>query len=85
MTLDGKILRGLFEHERLKPTIIRTSQGNVYKVTAIKTSRKWMHDGITINNLQRQVYLLINRNSIKTFIKVLRKISFKFEYACISL
>ena len=29
MTLDGKILRGLSEHKRLKPTIIRTSQGNV--------------------------------------------------------
>ena len=29
MTLDGKILRGLFEHKRLKPAIIRTSQGNV--------------------------------------------------------
>ena len=28
-TLDGKILRGLFEHERLKPANIRTSQGNV--------------------------------------------------------
>ena len=27
MTLDGKILRGLFEHERLKPANIRTSQG----------------------------------------------------------
>ena len=27
MTLDGKILRGLFEHRRLKPAIIRTSQG----------------------------------------------------------
>ena len=29
MTLDEKILRGIFEHERLKPTIIRTNQGNV--------------------------------------------------------
>ena len=29
MTLDGKILRGLFKHKRLKPAIIRTSQGNV--------------------------------------------------------
>ena len=29
MTLDGKILRGLFEHERLKPANIRTSQGNI--------------------------------------------------------
>ena len=23
MTLDGRILKGIFEHERLKPTIIR--------------------------------------------------------------
>ena len=29
MTLDGGILLGLFEHERLKPTVIRTSEGNV--------------------------------------------------------
>ena len=29
MTLDGKILRGLFEHKRLKSTNLRTSQGNV--------------------------------------------------------
>ena len=29
MTLDGKILRGLFKHERLKPAILRTSNGNV--------------------------------------------------------
>ena len=27
-TLDSKILRGLFEHGRLKLAIIRTSQGN---------------------------------------------------------
>ena len=29
MTLDGKILQGLFEHERLKPAMIRTSEGNI--------------------------------------------------------
>ena len=29
MTLDGNILRGIFEHERLKPTVIRTNQVNV--------------------------------------------------------
>ena len=29
MTLDGKILQGLFEHERLKPAILRTSKGNI--------------------------------------------------------
>ena len=29
MTLDGRILRGLFEHERLKPVNIIMGQGNV--------------------------------------------------------
>ena len=29
MTLDSKILRGLFEHERLKPAMLRTSEGYV--------------------------------------------------------
>ena len=29
MTLDGRILRGLFKHERLKSANIRMSQGNV--------------------------------------------------------
>ena len=29
MTVDGRILRGLFEHERLNPANIRTSQRNV--------------------------------------------------------
>ena len=29
MTLDGKILRGLFEFERLKPARLRTCHGNV--------------------------------------------------------
>ena len=36
MTLDGKIFKGLFEHERLKPVIIRTSQGNVCNVLQLK-------------------------------------------------
>ena len=35
MTLDGKILRGLFEHERLKPAILRTSQGNVHNLAEL--------------------------------------------------
>ena len=29
MILDGKILKGLFQHERLKPMNTRMSQGNV--------------------------------------------------------
>ena len=36
MTLDGKILRGLFECERLKPANIRTSQGNIHNLAQLK-------------------------------------------------
>ena len=36
MTLDGVMLRGIFEHERLKPTIIRTNQGNDQNLTELK-------------------------------------------------
>ena len=36
MTLDGKILRGLFEHERLKPAAIRTSHGNINSLVQLK-------------------------------------------------
>ena len=36
MTPDGKILRGLFEHERLKPAVIRTSQGNVQNLAKLR-------------------------------------------------
>ena len=36
MTLDGKILRGLFKHERLKPANRRTNQGNVQNLVQLK-------------------------------------------------
>ena len=36
MMLDGKLLRGLFEHERIKPAIIRTSDGNVTNLAHLK-------------------------------------------------
>ena len=36
MTLDGKILQGLFEHKRLKPAMIRTSEGNVNNLAKLK-------------------------------------------------
>ena len=36
MTLDGKILRGLFEHKRLKPAILRTSQGNIQNLAELR-------------------------------------------------
>ena len=36
VTLDGKILHGLFEHERLKPAILRTRKGNVSNLVKLK-------------------------------------------------
>ena len=36
MTLDGVMLRGIFEHERLKPAFIRTNRGNIQKLTELK-------------------------------------------------
>ena len=36
MTLDGKLLHGLFEHERIKPAIVRTSGGNVSNLAHLK-------------------------------------------------
>ena len=36
MTLDGVMLRGIFEHKRLKPTVIRTNRGNIQKLAELK-------------------------------------------------
>ena len=36
MTLDEVMLRGIFEHERLKPIVIRTSQGNIQNLAQLK-------------------------------------------------
>ena len=36
MTLDGKILRGLFEFERIKPAIFRTSHSNINTLVQLK-------------------------------------------------
>ena len=36
MTLDDRILRGLFENERLKPANIRMSQGNVQNLLQLR-------------------------------------------------
>ena len=36
MTLNGKLLQGLFEHERIKPAVIRTSEGNITNLAHLK-------------------------------------------------
>ena len=46
MTLDSKILRGLFEHEKLKPTIIRRVKGNVQNLAQL---RQIMNTNLILN------------------------------------
>ena len=36
MMLDQKLLQRLFEHERIKPAVIRTSEGNVTNLAHLK-------------------------------------------------
>ena len=45
-TLDGKLSLGLFEHERLKPAIKRTHQGNVITLPQLK---EVLHVGFKVN------------------------------------
>ena len=45
MSLDGKILRGLFEPERLKPAMIRTSEGNITNLAKLK---QMINEGIML-------------------------------------
>ena len=44
MTLDGNLLQGLFEHERLKPMVIKTDKGSVTNLVSLK---KVMNLGLT--------------------------------------
>ena len=36
MTLDGKLWLGLFEHERIQPAVIRTSESNITNLVHLK-------------------------------------------------
>ena len=47
ITLDGKLLRGLFKHESLKPAVIRTNQGNVTNLSKLK---QVMSSGLLLPN-----------------------------------
>ena len=38
MILNGIILKGIFEHKRLKPTVIRINHGNVQNLAELKTN-----------------------------------------------
>ena len=52
MTIDGHLMRGLFEHGRLKPAVIRTDKGNVNTISALKkvmNLEKKTHNKLTEN------------------------------------
>ena len=36
MTMEGKLLRGVFEHERLKPAVLKADQGIVSTLPALR-------------------------------------------------
>ena len=36
MTIEGQLMRGLLEHERLKPAILKMGKGNVTTLSALK-------------------------------------------------
>ena len=36
MMIDGQLMRGLFEHKRLKPALLKMDKGNVSTLLALK-------------------------------------------------
>ena len=46
LTLDGKILKGIFEHKRLKPTVIRITHENVQNLAEL---RQIMNTNLKLN------------------------------------
>ena len=50
MTMDGKLLRGVFEHERLKPTVLKKDLGNV---STLPTLKKVMNLEITPEQMRK--------------------------------
>ena len=55
MALDGKILRRIFECERLKPTMIRTNQGNVQNLDDL---RQVMNTELKFNQYSLRYHLI---------------------------
>ena len=47
MDIEGQLMRGLFKHERLKPTILHTDNGNVRTLSELM---KVMNLALTIQN-----------------------------------
>ena len=60
MTLHGKILKGIFEHKRLKPMVIRTNQGNVQNLADL---RQVMNTDLNLTNIPLYIYKSTKRSN----------------------
>ena len=49
MTIDGRLMRGLFEHERLKPAVIRTDKDKDQSINLIYIKGHKLRNTPTIN------------------------------------
>ena len=56
MTLDGRILRGLFQHKRLEPGSIRMSQQNVQNLAQLE---QIMNAGLNFIKIQKVTNILL--------------------------
>ena len=67
MTIDVKLLRGLFEHERLKPVMLRTDKDNVNTLISIKMSNEFRNLCLTylIHPYHREVNCMMNGDHIQ--------------------
>ena len=57
ITLDGKLLKGLFERERLKPAVIRINQGNVMNLSKLK---QVMSSGYTVAVIKIMIWPIMS-------------------------
>ena len=73
MMLDEVMLRGIFEHEQLKPATIRTNQGNINNLAEFETNYEHRNKIGTVNStfLTRGAIIMYKSHSLK---KIYRKI-----------
>ena len=64
MTLYRKILQGLFEHEQLKPAILRTSEGNISNLSQLK---QMINVGLTMTSSLNEIGSLIFVDDLLTY------------------
>ena len=59
MTIEGQLKRGLFEHERLKPALLKTDKGNVSTLSALKRVMNYLPNSCTHITRKLIAFILI--------------------------